>query len=585
MVGRLLEQQAQGGEHWEVVNYPAMAEFDEKHRKEGEALHPERYPIEALERIRRSVGERDWNALYQQHPVPDGGGLFKKDWIRYWSKTSIPVAFDQVIMSWDMTFKDTSKSDFVVGQVWGRKGANYYLLDQVRGQWSFTKTRDMFVELCKKWPKALRKLIEDKANGPAVIAEFKDVITGIVPITPVDSKEARAHAVSTNWEAGNVYIPDASVGYPWVKEFETELLSFPAGAHDDMCFAAETVVTTAFGDKLIEEIKVGDYVLTPFGYRKVLNAGCTGIAETITKFGITATPNHPFIAMGKGVVDFSEIRKCECSVLNFEGLLSWKYRKVLCSMELPIDSWEQSDITLVSQIQMKDEKVRKDFMLRFGNFIQERKFLKAMKFTTKTATSLITTLATLSVYRVTNTVRSLVEFVRKNKNNTWTTFGTWLTSGTEAKKAENGIANTQEDLKHLKSNAFACNVEKSFWQSSLMQSSAHTTADKLITTTTHRKPNWFVNTVERLLLALSDRIERKKRPVAELVQDDLPSKNEPMKVYNLTVEGVHCFYANGILVHNCDAMTQALNDFNKHGGFKVHRANYQYLQTQGMLRR
>ena len=234
LVGRLLEQEAKGGEHWEVFNYPAIAEFDEEHRATGEALHPERYPIEALERIRKSVGERDWNALYQQHPVPDGGGIFKKDWIRRWTPTNLPVSFDRVLMSWDMTFKDTSKSDYVVGQVWGKKGANHYLLDQVRGQWSFTKTKEMFVELCKKWPRATRKLIEDKANGPAIISEFKDVIAGIVPVTPEDSKEARAHAVTTLWEAGNVYIPEQSQDHPWVAEFETELLSFPAGAHDDM---------------------------------------------------------------------------------------------------------------------------------------------------------------------------------------------------------------------------------------------------------------------------------------------------------------------------------------------------------------
>lgn len=233
IVGRLLEQQANGGEKWEIINYPAIAEFDEEHRKVGEALHPERYPIEALERIRKSVGERDWNALYQQHPVPDGGGIFKKDWIRRWTPTNLPVSFDRVLMSWDMTFKDTSKSDYVVGQVWGKKGANHYLLDQVRGQWSFTKTKEMFVELCKKWPRATRKLIEDKANGPAIISEFKDIIAGIVPVTPEDSKEARAHAVTTLWEAGNVYIPEQSQDHPWVAEFETELLSFPAGAHDD----------------------------------------------------------------------------------------------------------------------------------------------------------------------------------------------------------------------------------------------------------------------------------------------------------------------------------------------------------------
>ena len=339
------------------------------------------------------------------------------------------------------------------------------------------------------------------------------------------------------------------------------------------------------GDKPIEEIKVGDLVLTPFGYRKVLSAGCTGIAETITKFGITATPNHPFIAMGKGIVDFCNISNDECSVLSFEGLFSWKYLKLLSSMVSNIGSWEQSDITLVSQLQMKDGKVRKDFMLRFGNFIQERKFLKAMKFTTKTATSLITTLATLSAYRATNTVRSLVGFVQKNKNSTWKTLDTWQENGIEAMKAEHGIAKTQKPRKLRKQNAFACIVGKSLWQSNQTPSSVPTIANKPTTTTTLRKPSWFANTVEKLSWLSSVRTERNEQPVAELVQDDLPSKNVPMKVYNLTVEGVHCFYANGILVHNCDAMTQALNDFNKHMGFKVHSTNINFINNRGLLRR
>ena len=77
LTGQLLSKmQSEEGDTWQIINYPAIAEHDEPHRKTGEPLHAERYPLEALERIRAAVGERDWAALYQQHPVPDGGGLF-----------------------------------------------------------------------------------------------------------------------------------------------------------------------------------------------------------------------------------------------------------------------------------------------------------------------------------------------------------------------------------------------------------------------------------------------------------------------------------------------------------------------------
>lgn len=234
LVGRLLRNAQTGeGEEYVLVNYPAIAEHDEEHRKTGEALHPARFPVDALERIRKSVGSRDWAALYQQHPVPDGGGLFKESWVRYYTPAQLPARFDKMVISWDMTFKDSKNSDFVVGQVWGRKGGSFYLLDQVRGQWDFVRTVAAFTDLARNWPDVSRKLVEDKANGPAVISALRKDVPGIIPITPREGKEARAYAVSTFWEAGNVYIPDPSTAL-WVsRDFIPELLSFPAGVHDD----------------------------------------------------------------------------------------------------------------------------------------------------------------------------------------------------------------------------------------------------------------------------------------------------------------------------------------------------------------
>ena len=237
--GRLLEAQAKGeGDEWRVVNFPAIAEADEEHRKKGEALHPERYPLEALERIKQAIGTRDWEALYQQHPVPDGGAIFKDEWLqRTWFPKDLPARFDAVIMSWDLAFKSTDASDFVVGQLVGRYGADYYILDQLRGRWSFTETAAQVKELAERarvrFPRvAPRILIEDKANGPAVIDALKHEVSGIIPVEPDGSKEARAHAVTALFEAGNVLLPDKSLA-PWIDEYRLELTRFPSGAHDD----------------------------------------------------------------------------------------------------------------------------------------------------------------------------------------------------------------------------------------------------------------------------------------------------------------------------------------------------------------
>lgn len=229
LCGRLLEKD-KDAKNWEVIEYPAIATHDEPHRKQGEALHPERYNLNELLQIKSDIGSRDWEALYQQKPTVDGGTVFKKEWFKYWNV--LPSRFDTVITSWDMTFKGTDGTDYVVGQVWGRKGADCYLIDQVRKRMSFTETLHEFIKLSNKYPKALKKLVEDKANGSAVIDTLKNTVQGITPIEPDGGKVSRAYAVTPMLEAGNVYIPSPLV-CPWIEDYITELINFPVVAHDD----------------------------------------------------------------------------------------------------------------------------------------------------------------------------------------------------------------------------------------------------------------------------------------------------------------------------------------------------------------
>lgn len=229
LCGRLLEKD-KDAKKWEVIEYPAIATHDEPHRKQGEALHPERYDLKELLQIKSDIGSRDWEALYQQKPTVDGGTVFRKEWFKYY--TVLPHKFDTMITSWDMTFKGTDGTDFVVGQVWGRIGADCYLIDQIRARMSFTETLSAFTQLTNKYPRAYKKLVEDKANGPAVIDVLKHHIQGITPIEPDGGKVARAYAITPMLEAGNVYIPHPSLK-KWVDDYVTELTNFPVVAHDD----------------------------------------------------------------------------------------------------------------------------------------------------------------------------------------------------------------------------------------------------------------------------------------------------------------------------------------------------------------
>lgn len=195
-------------------------------------LIPELHPLSQLLEFKAELSDYWWSAIFQQSPKALGGNVFKENYIRYYLPKDLPTKFDKVINSWDCTFKDTDGTDFVVGQVWARTGADAYLLAQKRERMSFTKTVREVVALRDAWPRTREVLIEDKANGPAVIDTLKASVPGIIPIEPDGSKLARAHAVTSYWEAGNVWLPHPDIA-PWVKDLIAELTAFPAAANDD----------------------------------------------------------------------------------------------------------------------------------------------------------------------------------------------------------------------------------------------------------------------------------------------------------------------------------------------------------------
>lgn len=199
--------------------------------EEGKALWPERHSIEDLMLKKLSMGSAAFEALYQQEPTSESGGIFKREWFKFYKE--LPTNIQTQVQSWDATFTKSESSDFVAGGAWGRTaGANFYLLDQVRRRMSYTETKSAIKTFSGKWPKTFKKIIEKKANGPALIDDLKDEISGIVAYTPTESKIARANSVSPLFEAGNVWLPDPSIA-PWVHDYIEELVNFPNGAHDD----------------------------------------------------------------------------------------------------------------------------------------------------------------------------------------------------------------------------------------------------------------------------------------------------------------------------------------------------------------
>lgn len=261
LVGRLLSPDYPGDPaSWEVVSLPALATSPNDalgRGKDEPLLSPliEEDAEQALERwqdVKRSVGSYVWSSMYQQSPAPSKGAIFDASWWRFW--TSDPqketedgrvvyldpstLAGARWVDSWDAAFKSTSSSDYVVGQRWARQGPKRYLIDQVRSRLSFTQTlTQMETWLTEPHPYAQwvhQVLVEEKANGAAILDVLKDKFSGLKAINPDKSKEARARAITPECESGHVYLPHPSdPGKEWVTDLLSELRNFPFDAHDD----------------------------------------------------------------------------------------------------------------------------------------------------------------------------------------------------------------------------------------------------------------------------------------------------------------------------------------------------------------
>lgn len=227
-------QDQPGADDWTFINVPALAlEDDPVGREPGEPLLPDKFPVEFWRKRRVTWGGIKFDACCQGDPQPDGSRIWQRTWWKEY--TSLPPEAHKGhgvwFQSWDMAFKDTASSSFVVGQVWWFSGSAMYLVDQVREQMAFLKTVQAVRHLSKAYPKALAKIIEDKANGPAVIDSLKATIPGLIPVLPYGSKVSRAIAVSGVIEGEpGVFLP---AGAPWVPAFLDECTRFPHGKHDD----------------------------------------------------------------------------------------------------------------------------------------------------------------------------------------------------------------------------------------------------------------------------------------------------------------------------------------------------------------
>lgn len=244
---------------WKIVNYPALAEGDEYLmpsgdievdpqvregarllRSKGAALHPERYNEKALNRIKHRMPSSQWNALYQQNPVPDDGDFFSKDMFRY--EQSLDGTRDEFVFltTWDVAIGEKRRNDWSVGVVVAAdKYNNMHVVDMVRGRFGTHELVNAACDLIEKWDCAqfgmehgqikmtLWPLILDEMRRRKIMCAIND------NLKPTTDKEVRAHPLRALMQTGRVIFPLMSAA-PWVETAQSEMLRFPTGVHDDI---------------------------------------------------------------------------------------------------------------------------------------------------------------------------------------------------------------------------------------------------------------------------------------------------------------------------------------------------------------
>ena len=234
---------ARESSRWKHVSLPAVAEKDQQwkfpeskevvNQKAGQLLWPARLPQSFLDSQRIGMGSWAFNGQYLQTPAPLDGGIIKRQWVRFYRQ--LPEKFEFMVQSWDCTFSGGQENDFVAGQVWARSGGKYFMLPyRTYDRLDFGPTMAAIKACHAKFPQAHAVLIEDKANGPAIISELQKEIAGVVAVNPEGGKLARAQATAPLWESGSIELPDPQVfGCTWIEDYLHNICTFPKAAHDD----------------------------------------------------------------------------------------------------------------------------------------------------------------------------------------------------------------------------------------------------------------------------------------------------------------------------------------------------------------
>ena len=228
-----------GEDDWTMLSLPAIAEHEEMipvgvgqyhTRRPGEALWPNREPLQVLELLRQQLGSDIFSAQYQQTPVPQGGAMIKRDWVMRYTDPPPRKEVWCVLQSWDTAMKGGPDNDWSVCTTWMLTyNIKWHLVHVWRERVNYPNLKRKVKELAQVW-RADQVLVEESGTAIGLVDELKFEVPGLSGVKAEHGKEARMALASAKFEAGQVYLPERA---SWLPELGAELFSFPGSKHDD----------------------------------------------------------------------------------------------------------------------------------------------------------------------------------------------------------------------------------------------------------------------------------------------------------------------------------------------------------------
>jgi predicted phage terminase large subunit-like protein len=249
LVGYVLEESVHD---WTVISLPAICDSDSDPlgRQFGEPLWPSRYPVKILHEIQSEVGTVEWNAQYQQRPLPAEGGMVELKWFQRYNQhqinmteiglrlggtPNIPFNIEKIVLSWDTAFKESQLNDPSSCTVWGVAKDMNYLIEVFNKRMKYPELKRKAIELHEHYSRwglgPVRVLIEDRASGQSLIQDLRhETQIPVIAMPASNDKKIRLSKVTPLMEAGKISLPEKA---PWLVRYETQMAQFPYGKEDD----------------------------------------------------------------------------------------------------------------------------------------------------------------------------------------------------------------------------------------------------------------------------------------------------------------------------------------------------------------